>query len=239
MTALLVCELRRLLRSPRFLIFTAGLPLVYFLLFSGIYAPDGGPAVVVLMAMMGAFGAISASISVGGRVANERHIGWNRQLRLTPLPGWGYLAVKAATAMLVVLPALLLVFGVAAVVKGVDLGAGTWLAVLLTAWLSVLPFAAVGLLIGMATTPDSAQSTSTVVMLLFSVLGGVLIPARVLPAALASAAQLLPSYWIVAETLGQVSGAGLDAGGVLVLLAWLVAVGALVIVRYRRDALRV
>jgi len=108
MRALLVCELRRLLRSPRFLIFTAGLPLVYFLLFSGIYAPDGGAAVVVLMAMMGAFGAISASISVGGRVANERHIGWNRQLRLTPLPGWGYLAVKAATAMLVVLPALLL-----------------------------------------------------------------------------------------------------------------------------------
>ena len=76
-------------------------------------------------------------------------------------------------------------------------------------------------------------------MLLFSVLGGVLIPARVLPAALASAAQFLPSYWIVAETLGQVSGAGLDVVGVLVLLAWLVAVGALVIVRYRRDALRV
>ncbi|HEX3261711.1 MAG TPA: hypothetical protein VHS35_24605 [Pseudonocardia sp.] len=62
---------------------------------------------------------------------------------------------------------------------------------------------------------------------------------RALLAALASAAQFLPSYWIVAETLGQVSGAGLDAGGVLVLLAWLVAVGALVIVRYRRDALRV
>ena len=76
-------------------------------------------------------------------------------------------------------------------------------------------------------------------MLLFSILGGVLIPAQVLPAALASAAQFLPSYWIVAETLGQVSGAGLDVVGVLVLLAWLVAVGALVIVRYRRDALRV
>jgi ABC-2 type transport system permease protein len=110
---------------------------------------------------------------------------------------------------------------------------------LLTAWLSVLPFAAVGLLIGMAATPDSAQSTSTVVMLLFSILGGVLIPAQVLPAALASAAQFLPSYWIVAETLDQVSGAGLDVVGVLVLLAWLVTVGALVIVRYRRDALRV
>lgn len=235
MTALLRCEVRRILRSPRFLIFTVGLPLVYFLIFSGIYAPDGGPAVVVLMVMMAAFGAISASISVGGRVANERHIGWNRQLRLTPLPGWGYLAVKAVTAMVVVLPALLLVFGVAAVAKGVDLSAGTWLAVLLTAWLSVLPFAAVGLLIGMAATPDSAQSTSTVAMLLFSILGGVLIPAQVLPAAVVAVARFLPSYWIVAETMGQAFDGGLDVVGVVVLLAWLVVVGALVVVRYRRD----
>jgi ABC-2 type transport system permease protein len=239
MRALLVSEVRRILRSPRFLIFTVGLPLLYFLIFSGIYASDGGATVVVLMVMMAAFGAISASISVGGRVANERHIGWNRQLRLTPLPGWGYLAVKAATAMLVVLPALLLVFGVAAVVEGVDLGVGTWIAALLTAWLSVLPFAAIGLLIGMAATPDSAQGMSTVVMLLFSLLGGVLIPAQVLPAAMVAVARLLPSYWIVAETMGQAFGTGLDGQGVLVMLAWLVVVGALVAMRYRHDALRV
>jgi ABC-2 type transport system permease protein len=239
MRALLVSEVRRILRSPRFLIFTVGLPLLYFLIFSGIYASDGGATVVVLMVMMAAFGAISASISVGGRVAAERHVGWNRQLRLTPLPGWGYLAVKAATAMVVVLPALLLVFGVAAVAKGVELGAGTWLAVLLAAWLSVLPFAAIGLLIGKAATPDSAQGMSTVVMLLFSLLGGVLIPAQVLPAAMVAVARLLPSYWIVAETMGQAFGTGLDGQGVLVMLAWLVVVGALVAMRYRHDALRV
>ena len=57
-----VAAVRRLLRSPRFLIFTAGLPLVYFLIFSGIYAPDGGQAVVVLMVMMAAFGSISAAV---------------------------------------------------------------------------------------------------------------------------------------------------------------------------------
>lgn len=239
MRALLVSEVRRIFRSPRFLIFTVGLPLVYFLVFSGIYAPDGGMAVVVLMVMMAAFGAISASISVGGRVAAERHVGWNRQLRLTPLPGWGYIAVKATAAMVVVLPALLLVFGAAALVKGVELDAGTWIAVLLTAWLGVLPFAAIGLLIGMAATPDSAQGMSTVAMLLFSLLGGVLIPAQVLPAAMVAVAQYLPSYWIVAETMGQAFGAGLDGRGVLVMLAWLVVVGALVAMRYRHDALRV
>jgi ABC-2 type transport system permease protein len=91
-------EVRRMYRSPRFLIFTVGLPPVYFLIFSGIYAQgqDSGAVVVALMVMMAAFGAISASISVGGRVATERGIGWNRQLRLTPLPGWDYLAVKAS-----------------------------------------------------------------------------------------------------------------------------------------------
>jgi ABC-2 type transport system permease protein len=76
-------------------------------------------------------------------------------------------------------------------------------------------------------------------MLLFSILGGVLIPAQMLPAAVVAVARFLPSYWIVAETMGQAFDAGLDAVGVLVLLAWLVVVGALVIVRYRRDALRV
>jgi len=236
MSALLASEVRRIFRSPRFVIFTVGLPLLYFLIFSGIYAPDGGAAVVVLMVMMAAFGAISASISVGGRVASERHDGWNRQLRLTPLPGWGYLAAKAVTAMVVVLPALLLVFGVAAVAKGVELDAGRWLAVLLTAWLSVLPFAAVGLAIGMAATPDSAQGMSTVVMLLFSILGGVLIPAQVLAAAIVAVAQFLPSYWIVAETMAQAFGARLDARGVLVMVVWLAVVGVLVIVRYRRAA---
>jgi ABC-2 type transport system permease protein len=157
MRALLVSEVRRILRSPRFLIFTVGLPLLYFLIFSGIYASDGGATVVVLMVMMAAFGAISASISVGGRVAAERHVGWNRQLRLTPLPGWG----------------------------------------------------------------------------------GVLIPAQVLPAAMVAVARFLPSYWIVAETSGQAFGTGLDGQGVLVMLAWLVVVGALVAMRYRHDALRV
>jgi ABC-2 type transport system permease protein len=237
MGALLISEVRRTFRSPRFVIFTVGFPLVYFLIFSGIYAsgPDGAQALVALMVMMSAFGAISASISVGSRVAIERGIGWNRQLRLTPLPGWGYLAVKAAVAMLVALPALV----VAAAVKGVDLSALTWLRVFLAAWIGVLPFAAIGLLVGMAATPDSAQGMSTVTMLLFSILGGVLIPPSVLPSVMVSIAKLLPSYWIVDTAMGQAFGTGISAQGVAVMLGWLLVAGALVAVRYRRDALRV
>jgi ABC-2 type transport system permease protein len=238
---LLSSEIQRIYRSPRFLIFTVGFPVLYFVIFTGIYAtgPDAGAATAILMVNMGSFGAISAALSTGGRVAIERGIGWNRQLRLTALPSWGYVAAKAALSMLVALPALVLVFALAGTVKGVDLSVLTWIRVFLAAWLGVLPFAAIGLLLGMIATPDSAQGMTTVTMLLFTLLGGVLIPAQVLPAAAASFAHLLPSYWLTTIALGQVNGESVSMTGVAVILAWLVVVGAGVALLYRRDALRV
>jgi ABC-2 type transport system permease protein len=241
MGVLLLSEIRRIYRSPRFLIFTVGFPVLYFVIFTGIFAtgPDAGAATAVLMVNMAAFGAISAAISTGSRVAIERGIGWNRQLRLTPLPSWGYVATKAAVAMLVALPALVLVFVLAGTVKGVDLSVLAWVRVFLAAWLGVLPFAAIGLLLGMVATPDSAQGMTTVTMLLFTLLGGVLIPAQVLPAVMVSVAHVLPSYWLTTIANGQVTGDAVPIEGVAVLLAWLVVVGAGVAVRYRRDAMRV
>lgn len=241
MGVLLASEVRRILRSPRFLTFAVGFPLVYFLIFSGIYAQgaDAPQTMVVLMVMMATFGAISAAVSTGGRVAIERGIGWNRQLRLTPLPGWTYLAVKAVVAMVVALPALVLVFAVAAVVKGVDLSLLTWLQVFLAAWLGVLPFAAIGLLVGLFATPDSAQGMSMVTMMVFSLLGGVLIPPSVLPAVMVSIAKVLPSYWMVDIAMGRALGGPIAPEGIAVIAAWVLAIGALVAVRYRRDALRV
>lgn len=241
MGVLLVSEVRRIFRSPRFVIFAVGFPLVYFLIFSGIYAqgPDSAQTLVVLMVMMAAFGAISAAVSTGSRVAIERGIGWNRQLRLTPLPGWTYLAVKAVVAMVVALPALVLVFLAAAVLKGVDLPLVTWVEVFAAAWLGVLPFAAIGLLVGLFATPDSAQGMSMVTMLLFSMLGGVLIPPSVLPAGMVAIAKVLPSYWLVDVAMGRAFGTPVPLDGVAIMVAWLVVVGGLVAVRYRRDALRV
>jgi ABC-2 type transport system permease protein len=240
MGVLLLSEVRRVLRSPRFLLFTVALPVVYFLIFSGLYAtgPDAPQVLVVLMLNMAAFGAITASISTGGRVAVERAVGWNRQLRLTPLPGWAYLGAKAVVAMLVALPSLVLVFAVGAV-KGVDLAAGNWLLVLLVSWVAVAPFAAIGLLIGSLATQDSAQGMSTVAMLTFSLAGGILIPAQVLPPVMLAIAHALPSFWLADIASREAFGGDIPLDGVAVLVAWFVVVGALAVWRYRRDALRV
>src|SRR3954470_6750836 len=241
MGVLLLSEVRRLMRSPRFVIFTVALPVVYFVIFSGIYAtgPDSGQVLIVLMVDMAAFGAISASVITGGRVAVERAVGWNRQLRLTPLPGWAYLGAKAVVAMLVALPALVLVYAVAAVM-GVELDAATWLAVFVSAWVAMLPFAAIGLLIGSLATQDSAQAMSMVTTLVLTLLGGVLIPAQVLPPVMLAIAHALPSYWMAdIVTLEAFGGGDLPMDGIAVLVGWFVVIGALAVWRYRRDALRV
>jgi ABC-2 type transport system permease protein len=187
---------------------------------------------------MAAFGGITASITTGGRVAVERALGWNRQLRLTPLPGWAYLGAKSVVAMLVALPSLVLVYAVAAV-NGVALDAGTWLAVFLAAWIGVLPFAAIGLLIGSIAGQDSAQGMSMLTMLAFTLLGGILIPAQVLPPVMLAIAHALPSFWMADIAQLQAFGGDLPLDGVAVLAAWFVVIGALAIWRYRRDALRV
>jgi ABC-2 type transport system permease protein len=51
------------------------------------------------------------------RIAKERESGWVRQLRLTPLPGHGYVLAKTASAAVVSLPSIVVVFVVAAAVK--------------------------------------------------------------------------------------------------------------------------
>ena len=91
--------------------FTIGIPVVLFLVIGNAFKGDvfGVSAQTWYMVNMAVFGAIGAVLGVGARIADERDSGWNRQLRLTPLPPLGYVAGKVMTGMLVALPALVLV----------------------------------------------------------------------------------------------------------------------------------
>lgn len=237
MVSLLFFEVRRIYRSPRFAIFAIGFPVVMFLIFANLYRDSSG-AVPYLMVSMAGFGAVSAAISTGSRVAIERQVGWNRQLRMTPLSSTGYLVSKVLAAMLVALPAMLLVFLIGAAAENVGMDAMTWLRVALACWLGVLPIAVLGLLVGMLATGDSAQAMSAVLMLSLSLLGGLWVPINMLPGFLSTIAQRLPSYWLAQFGHDQATGAAISAEGVVVMLTWLVAASALVIVRYRKDAAR-
>ena len=73
----------------------------------------------MIMVSMAAYGSLGAAMSGGAQLALERRSGWFRQLSITALPPRSFLWAKAAVIMLIVLPALLLVFAAGYVVGGV------------------------------------------------------------------------------------------------------------------------
>jgi ABC-2 type transport system permease protein len=237
----LAVEVRRVLRNTRFLIFSVAFPVLLFLLYVGIFANGDTAVVGVLMVNMTAFGALSAALFAGGRVAVERAAGWQRQLRLTPLSGAGYLAAKGITGMLLALPAVVLVPLIGAFVEGVSLDAAGWVRVTAGVWLAVIPYVLIGLLIGQLGTPDTIQPIMSITMMVSSLLGGIFIPVDTMPAWLLDVARVLPSYWLGQVGRGAVTtDLSVDLGKVVLVLAvWTVAAGIGVVRRYRRDSARV
>ena len=120
-TGYLILEVRRAMRSTRFMIFTLAMPVFLFLLYVGIFTKPEDNLTGVLMVNMTCYGALSAALFAGSRVAIERGAGWQRQLRLTPLSGGGYLSAKGLTAMLVALPAVIVVPLIGGLFEGVSL----------------------------------------------------------------------------------------------------------------------
>ena len=152
------------------------------------------------MINMTAFGALSGALFAGGRVALERSVGWQRQLRLTPLSGPAYLTAKGVTGMMLALPAVVLVPLVGGVVEGVSLDAAAGCGSSSASGSRSIPFALIGLLVGQIATPETMQPIMTIVMLAMSMLGGIFIPIDTMPGWMLDIAHVLPSYW-----LGQIA----------------------------------
>ena len=240
-TVYLRTEVRRALRAPRYLVLVIGMPVALFLLFSSLYGSDtqdGISGEAWLMVSMSVFGAMGAAVSIGGRIAGERQVGWTRQLRLTPMPGRAYVASKAVTALAVAVPALALVYGVGALAEGVRLPAREW--ALAAGWtlLALAPFVAMGIWLGHRLTVDVLGPLSGALFTGLGVLGGVWFPIDQLPATIQGVAKALPSYWLAQAGREPLAGSWVGWHGVAVLAAWTAVFALLGASAYRRDTAR-
>ncbi|MEJ2667227.1 MAG: ABC transporter permease [Deinococcales bacterium] len=236
-------EIRRMLREPRFAIFTVVIPLALFLVDAGIFKSMnglGGISVAgYLMISMAAYGAISAALSAtGARLAQERHNGWLRQLDVTPLSAWSVVGAKTLAAMTLTLPATALVYLVAALTQGVAMPAWQWAALVAVGWVGSLPFAALGVLIGSAANVDTSQPLVTGVMFFLAIFGGIFIPLDVFPRAMARLAGLLPSTRYAEIGRDIVAGHAPALVAVAVLVAWTAVLCAWGALAYRRATVR-
>jgi ABC-2 type transport system permease protein len=237
----LATELRRAYRNPRYLLFTIGVPLVLFLVIGNAYDGDvlGVSAQTWYMINMAVFGGLGAVLGVGARIAVERDAGWNRQLRLTPLPPLGYVAGKVITGMLVALPALLLVSAAGYFSGNVDLGAAQWAEVIGLGWLVLLPMAVVGVGVGYLSRGDSAQAVNGGLVMLLSMFGGVWFPIDdSAPQWLQTVAHAMPTYWITEIVRAPITQDWPTVGGWLVLAVWAAAGARVAARRYNADSQR-
>lgn len=235
-------ELLRMLRNRRLLIFSFGFPLALYYI---VAAPNrheqdlagiGIPAPVYFMIGLAAFGTMNAVLATGGRIAAERGIGWNRQLRLTPLPSSAYLAVKLLTGYAGALLTIAVLY-VAGATLGVRLAAADWIEMTLLLLVGLAPFAGLGVLLGHLLTSDSIGPAIGGLTALLALLGGAWFP--ITGGTMQTIAEALPSYWLVQASHVGLGGGAWGVTGWSVVCAWSLAAGLAAAWAYRRDTQRV
>jgi ABC-2 type transport system permease protein len=236
--ALTRLEILRAVRNRRVLFFTVLYPTVLFLLSASstkstamVPGTDVSYRTYFLIAYA-SFGALGAALTTNAqKIATERKEGWVRQLRLTALPGNGYVISKIGSATIVTVPAIVVVFIVGGAM-GVHLSAAHWLAAFLVLWLGSLAFTALGIAIGYGVPQDSVQMVNILVYVGGSFLGGQFFP---LSGALQNIGKALPTYWVRELATDVIGGQHVPTGGVIILVGWVVGAGILAATMYRRG----
>ncbi|MDQ1106186.1 ABC transporter permease [Nocardioides zeae] len=194
-TTYLGLELRRILRDRASLFFIVALPAFLYVVFGatqdGSQASVGnGNVALYIMLSMAAYGAVTATVGIGGTAAVERLQGWGRQLGLTPLPDLGFVVVKAALAVLVSLLPVALISVVGAL-TGASGTASAWALSLLAIAVGSVVFALFGLCAGLAFRSEAAVSAASGMVVILAFLGNVFVP---LSGTLLTIAKFTPLY---------------------------------------------
>ncbi|KJK41158.1 ABC transporter [Streptomyces variegatus] len=245
MNSLIKLELTRALRNRKFLFFSVIYPSVLFLIVAGnadstAEVPGTGLTLpTYMMVSMASFGALTAVLMGNSeRIAKEREGGWVRQLRLTTLPGRGYVLAKTASAAVVSLPSIVVVFAVAAAVKDVRLDAWQWPALTGAIWAGSLVFAALGVAIGYLAGGDAVRPITMITYFGLSLLGGLWMPTTTFPDWLQDIAKWLPThaYAALGQAIEQSRAPHVQDLAVLAVSFVLFAGGAAWL--YRKDTLK-
>jgi ABC-2 type transport system permease protein len=235
-------ELVRTFRNTRLLVFALGFPLVLYFVIVAPHRGDGNFAgtgisfpLYYMVGLIG-FGTMMALVSTGARIATERTDGWTRQLRVTPLSAGAYLRAKVLTgyAMALLTIGCLYASGFA---LGVRLPAGRWLAMTALVLMALVPFAALGVLVGHLLTADTIGPAAGGLVSLLAIASGNWFPLG--EGTVRDVASFLPSYWLVQASHISLGGGGWTLTGWLVVVGWGLGLGVLARAAYRRDTQRV
>ncbi|MGB3739978.1 MAG: ABC transporter permease, partial [Pontixanthobacter sp.] len=190
-----MAEIRKSWRMPQFILPTILMPVAFYGLFAIAMSDGGAETASYALATFGVFAAIGPSLfGFGVGVADERAANLIELKRLSPLPDGAYVVAKVTAAMLFTGMAVAAIYSLGIVAGGVSLPIERWTMLLVIHLLSVIPFALIGLGIGMRLDAKAAIAAANFLFLGFAVLGGLWFPIDGLPEWLRIFAWATPSW---------------------------------------------
>lgn len=216
------------LRLPQFLLPSTALPVAFYAMFGVAFAHGHREVSHWLLATYAVFAAIGPSLfGFGAGVAAEREAGLVELKRVSPMPSGAYVAGKLAASVFTTAVALIGI-AVSAALAGVEMPAWRWAAVLALGAVSAVPFALLGLNLGLRMGSQGATAGANVLFLAFSVLGGLWIPLTQMPGWMTRAAWALPSFHLGRLSLMLAGMAPVDQVGAHLAVVAIVSVAAAV-----------
>lgn len=200
-------EILRYLRNPGFLLPIILLPTVFYLMFGILLGSHNvaDNAAGHLLASYSTFGVMAPGLfGFGVSLALERESGLLTLKRALPMPPGAYLLGKMLMAMCVAVVVGALLLAMAIGMAHVPLSAAQVVGLLATDVLGVLPFCALGLLVGTVLKGQGAPGLLNMIYLPMAFLSGLWFPLQIMPKVLQQLAPIWPSYHLNALAMAAV-----------------------------------
>ncbi|MCB0876292.1 MAG: ABC transporter permease [Solirubrobacterales bacterium] len=231
-------------RSPAAVFFTVMFPVIFLLLFAGLFGngeiePLGIDAANYYVPAIITLAVVSATlVNVAMRMVEMRESGRLKRMHGTPLPTWAYVAGRICNAFVVSVLMVVIVTLIGRVLYGVEVPTTTIPALVVTLVVGTFAFCSLGLALSMAIPSEQAAPpiTNFVVLPLYFI-SGVFAPETEIPDGVLTVASVFPirpffqAFLTAYDPLTQ--GAGFDWGHLAVVAAWGIA-GILLAVRFFR-----
>ncbi|MEO8367076.1 MAG: ABC transporter permease [Pseudoxanthomonas sp.] len=188
-------EFLRVLRTPAFSIPTLVFAPMFYLLFGVLLNRGNAGAASYLMVTYSVFGVIGPGLfGFGVGLAMDRERGLLTLKRVQPVPALAPLLAKVGMAMVFAtcIGVTLLLLGIT--LGGVHMSASQSALLLCVDILGVMPFCALGLLIGTLVNGNGAPAVVNLIYMPMALLSGLWLPLKMLPAVVGQIAPLWPAW---------------------------------------------
>ena len=231
-------------RSPASVFFTVMFPLLFLVIFNGLFGNDDIDALGIPVSTYYVPGIITLAVvsattqSLAINLTADREAGRLKRIRATPLPAWAFVAGRVGNSFVTSVLMVVLVTAIGRVFYDVPLPGETIPALLLTLMVGAGAFSCLGFaLTAVIPTEEAGPPITNVVLLPLYFISGVFVPESEIPEGALHAADLFPVRHFFEAFLAAwdpaTSGPGFEWLDLAIVAAW-GAFGLAVAVRWFR-----